>query len=270
MLITCTNTEYHARPELSSSQLAAFIADPVDFHHTYVAGDWPKPEPSLSMEFGTAVHELIETGQPPVVRRIPAEVLTSNGQKRGKAWDAWKVEQPAGALLLKPDEIDWREPLWQHLQANDYTRRWCALDDREVSFAWEHPGTGIGCRCRLDVVDHQMGLIVDWKTTPDIGPAPFARSCVNFRYHVRLAFYRYGWQVAFGEDLRLVAVAIKNRRSWTVKPYQLADDWWTQGYHDMQAAMQELAEIDVADYLNQGPVVLDRPRWHEPEYEGAT
>lgn len=267
MLINCSNAEYHARPELSSSQLAAFILDPIDFHHTHIACDWPRPEPSPAMQFGTQVHELIETGQPPHIVRIPDEVLTSNGQKRGKAFDAWKAEQPPGATLLKSTEIDWREPLWQHLRANSFTSRWLDCPQKEVSFVWTHEPTGIECRCRLDLLDEEWGLVVDWKTAADVSHRGFSQAAMRHLYHIRLAFYQQGFRELTGDTLNIVTVAIKNSRSWQVVPFEMGEDWLTVGRNDMDAAMEELAIFRMEDYLNKPIGCLPMPGWVETCYE---
>jgi len=65
-------TDYHSRPELSSSQLAQFLSNPILFHHVHTLEDWPKDEPTAAMQFGTLVHTMIELGGPDrldIVRR---------------------------------------------------------------------------------------------------------------------------------------------------------------------------------------------------------
>jgi hypothetical protein len=40
-LINELNEAYHQRTELSSSQVSAFLADPIKWYHQHVAKDWP-------------------------------------------------------------------------------------------------------------------------------------------------------------------------------------------------------------------------------------
>lgn len=64
----------------------------------------------------------------------------------------------------------------------------------EVTALWEHPGTKVLCKSRVDrIVEHEdLGVLaVDYKTTRDASPGPhgFGRSAMNHRYDVQAAFY---------------------------------------------------------------------------------
>ena len=86
------NQDYHSRPELSSTQVAKFMDDPIAFYEIHITGERSE-SPTDAMKFGTSVHEMIELGGPdkmPIVV-IPREVLNKDGHKRGKAWTQWTV-----------------------------------------------------------------------------------------------------------------------------------------------------------------------------------
>lgn len=61
----------------------------------------------------------------------------------------------------------------------------------ERSVYWRDPVTGLLCRCRPDFW-RQDGIVVDVKTTEDASPEGFARSILNWRYHVQHAYYLDG------------------------------------------------------------------------------
>lgn len=115
---------YHDRPEISSSQVAAFLADPVAFYHQHVVRDWPKDPPTPSMRFGTAVHRMIELGGPEFVSCSMPEGLVEynddrigmidrmieetveNPNRRLKDYQEWKKGLPATAEIVRFGEIE--------------------------------------------------------------------------------------------------------------------------------------------------------------------
>jgi len=179
------NLTYHDRTELSSTQVAKFMDDPIAFYEMHVTGERKREAPTEAMKFGTSVHEMIELGGPDKmpIAVIPREVLNKDGHKRGKAWTQWKAEQPDDALLYKEGEaIPWTK-IWVSLLANEECVPWLASDRKEEEFYWQDSASGLQCRAKLDVVD--ASKIVDWKTTRSVDPRGFQSACHSMHYAER-------------------------------------------------------------------------------------
>ena len=123
-----TQVNYHDRPETSSSQIADFLQDEINWWHVHKKGDWPKKKITPAMEFGSRVHEMIEYRDPKAVYavmpegmvsfkddevfnvekmvEIPRRVLNAKGEKRGKAYlDFSRPLRAQGAILVDEGSI---------------------------------------------------------------------------------------------------------------------------------------------------------------------
>jgi hypothetical protein len=66
MISKISDKDYHAMPHLSSSAIKSFLKSPKNYHHEYVLGN--KTEPTQSMIFGTAFHELLLLNKKPIIK----------------------------------------------------------------------------------------------------------------------------------------------------------------------------------------------------------
>ena len=125
----------------------------------------------------------------------------------------------------------------------------------EVSIFWQDADTGIDCRCRPDYIN-PAGIIVDLKSTADAGPAAFAKSCANFRYHVQDAFYSEGYYQAAGTWPRgFVFIAVEKTAPYAVACYTLDDVAKEKGRELYQ---QDLQTLQAAQAANEWPAYSDQ------------
>ncbi len=148
-------TDYHSRPELSSSQLAQFLSNPILFHHVHTLEDWPKDEPTAAMAFGTLVHTMIELGGPDrldIVRR-PAGIDLRT--KEGKAWR----DANAGREIVTDADWDRLERIWAHLNACKQVAKFLGTGHTEKEIFWTHKSSGVDCRAKVDMLT--SGVLID-------------------------------------------------------------------------------------------------------------
>jgi hypothetical protein len=128
---------------------------------------------SRAMNFGTLVHALILGG----------DVVVYEGERRGKAWDAFK-EAHDGRFIVTSKERDAAEecaasvllhPVAAPLLQGDHERAWTATM------------YGRKCKGRMDVSGPHT---VDVKTTFDASPFRFSRQCLSMAYHAQLRWYQ--------------------------------------------------------------------------------
>lgn len=124
-----------------------------------------------------------------------AKTLRENGAEF-KLWSEIKAEYAAaneGKTILDDEMfyqlINMRDAVYAHPSANKLLTK--VPGKAEVSAYWHDPETGELCRVRPDWW-REDGYIVDLKTTTDASPEGFAKSVVNWRYHVQAPYYMDG------------------------------------------------------------------------------
>lgn len=257
---------YHDRPELSSSQVASFLGDPIEWYHVHVAKDWPRMQPTAEMRLGTDVHAMIEHGgSDAIVKEIPSNVLNADGHCKGKAWTDWKAANPAN-VYLKPGEPNPLKTIWEHLLANAWCRDVIEHADKEVEHIWNDPDLG-PCRVKFDAVIG--GTVIDWKTTTKRCARTFAADCYARFYDVRLALYRRGHTDRFGTMPEVVIVAIETSGGMKVTPYKMPADWLDEADARLILAVDDMRRFNLDRYLDQSPVDLVKPRYATFNLEAA-
>lgn len=260
-----TNEEYHASDDLSSSQIASYVEDPLQWYHWYVAKDW-KRAPTKAMRFGTSVHDMVEHSLPlmvksggwdNIVREIPASVLNADGHCKGKAWTDWQKENPA-EVYFKPWEQNPLRVVWDNLMANSGIRDFIAASRKEVSHHWIEDGIG-PCKIKLDAVDG--AVFCDWKTTCKKTKREFEAEIVRRGYDLRLAFYRWGYRDLFNAEPTIYIVAINTSGGYQVKPYRMPSCWLDDAEARLILTIDEMHRFDLASFLDAEIQQLEQPNY---------
>jgi exodeoxyribonuclease VIII len=208
-------TEYNRWNAVSQSQLKVLDESPRRFQATYITQTLLREETD-DMLFGSVVHTMVL--QPDCVDKyvtvIPEEVLTSNGHRRGNAWNAFLAANQ-DKFLVKQDVYDRalrisrrvkQHPFWELVQG------W--KQHVEVPIWWTDDETGVNCKGIPDIVCSN-NWIIDLKTTKDIsgfveGREKFtSKKIYDFGYHIQAAFYLEGaskWYDSVKNRFALVVV----------------------------------------------------------------
>jgi len=256
---------YHKRPELSSSQLADFLDDRLQWYRVHVTKEWKKKKTS-ALERGSLTHEFIEEGMTVVlsgrmdelVRRVPAHVLNEQGHRKGKTYTDWTNDHPARVYLVG-DEPNPFEHIMRNIDANRYLRDLLKHHDKEVTLVWVCPETGLSCRVRVDLLDRRF--ILDWKTCRELYWSKFAKEAERLHYVRRLAFYQMAVKWVFGEEdfRRVMVVAIKNCGGYAVQPYEIPPSWLKTARAEALETMRRISKFDIELELNRAVVTLPQP-----------
>lgn len=250
-------TDYHSRPELSSSEVARFIEDPIAWYHEYKLRDW-KRETTPAMQFGTEIHAMVENlGTDSIVREIPPEVLNADGHRKGKPWKDWEAENPA-LIYIKQGEPNPIATIWKHLMANSWCREIILNAEKEVEHVWNDEDTGPS-RIKMDSV-YQTAL-VDWKTTSKKCERTFTAEVYDRHYDVRLALYRKGFRDLFGFNPEVYVVSIQTSGGMKVTPYRIPDDWLEEAESRLIITVDDMRRFDLNRYLDAEPITLTKPRY---------
>lgn len=250
-----TNEEYHSRPELSSTQVAAYLTDSIKWYHEYILKDWEKEPATPAMEFGTLVHSVIEHGFDNAKFVVKPDAMDF----RTKAGQAWRDAMRAGGYrVLDKQEYRMLLTINSHIAASDCCRRWSTEGLKEVEHIWNDDDLG-PCRCKFDVVCGSV--FVDWKTTSKKTEKAFINEISDRFYDVRLALYRRGFRDKYKVDPQVHVVAIQSSGGFAVTPYELDDKWLDDAEARLLIAVDDMRRFDLNSVLNKKPKWIYQPRW---------
>lgn len=251
--------DYHAREEVSSSQLKHLLKSPFHYAHNRTV----KVEPTPAMLLGSAVHTAVL--EPEKFKDLCTHF---NGHRRGKEYTEF-YEENKSKIIFNIDE-------WQKIQAmrDSLLHSECsapffkfnALDRIEPSLFWQDAETGIACRGRLDLVKYNgVPILIDVKTTFDASPMAFGRQALDLGYHISMGAYQKAWQAVFKEEIENVLfIAVENKEPYVTAVYQMDERTLSLGRETHSHLLRKLKH---SQEQNQWPAYGDRPLPLEaPEY----
>lgn len=272
--------EYLALPGYSRSMLDDLRRSPAYFHGRHITGEYPN-EASVAMDVGTAFHSLMESpfdvtpenfDKLGVFIPIPADVLSSNGARMGKAWKEFEAANP-GKVLLKADEY---APLPKMIASVLRRKRAAALLAAkqginavvEGVITWTDQLSGLPCKARTDLMVEDTGLqwVVDFKTCRSAELSEFANSCERYGYHRQHAWYADGTRELIGDvPIAVIFVIVEKEPPYTCRLVELEPDWVERGRRENRAMLSDLAErLETGDWDVPGGgdvVQIEEPRW---------
>lgn len=187
--------EYLAHPAESRSDLLRIVEHNPYYYRWHKLNKEEFKETDAT-RYGTAMHEAIF--EPHLFQANWVPYGGSRTRSRGKDGELY----PSGKYKAWLEETGNRDE--QVLPIEDYTlivesaKKIRSLPGpsylletgkAEQSVFWIDPDTELECKARFDFVDTERGLAVDLKTTADITPEAFAKSCANYGYAVQAVHY---------------------------------------------------------------------------------
>lgn len=268
-IVDIAEAEYHARPELSSTEARRLLDNPAKYRWRKQVGE----EHRDTFDFGHAVHGLV-LGVGREVEVIPFDDFRKQAaqQQRDEAYaagripllrDRWAVAQdmanavhahPVARMLLDPD----RGPV-------------------EQSAFWTDPVTGVECRCRFDKLPAfdtpGRFIAVDFKTAVAADVVSFGKSAADYGYVMQAPWYLDAVHVLLDrDDAAFVFVVQEKEPPYLVNVIELDPLAMAIGAERNRRAREVYAECVAADrWPGFGDEVqtASLPRWFELAHEAA-
>lgn len=267
------NDEYHRGPGISKSGLDLIARSPMHYRFATDAANDNSCEPTPSQRLGSLVHKLVlepfSFGDEYVVGP-KFDRRTKEGKAFAEAFEAGA----AGRIVIGQDEADLGAQIRDAVFAHPFAAALLGgQGDAELSAYWRDAETGVLCRCRPDYW-RRDGILVDVKTTTDASPEAFARSVLDWRYHVQAAFYLEGTGLAIGQaetvsDLALphefVFIAVETKPPHAVACYRLDRETLSIGAREFRRNLDTFAECQrsgVWPAFGGGLQPLGLPEWY--------
>lgn len=222
----------------------------------------PKP-PTDSMQLGTVVHGLIlRTGQEVAVIQHDDYRTKAAREQRDAALADGQVPMLYGDFIKA-------QAIAQAVRDHDITGGLFAEGDAEQSVFWQDSEFGIWLRMRMDHATFFDGLptIVDFKTTADVSPDSFAKSCADYGYYRQDPWYREGWATVLGcdpDDIDFILAVVQTEQPHLVMTYRLLPEHVDLGREQNRIAREvyrDCVKADIWPAWSESVEDLPLPGW---------
>lgn len=249
--------EYHARPEVSQSQLKTLLDCPARFQYERTHG---RPHRD-AFDLGHAAHAVIlGAGDPLAV--IDADDWRGKGAREAR--DAARADGQTPLLRKDYDRVQaMAAAVLEHPAAAAILGR---PGQTEVSMTWD--ADGVPMRGRIDrattTADGEP-VLVDLKSTLSAAPERFARSVYDYGYHLQRAAYSDGWEQVTGEaPSAFIFIAVEKEAPHLTAVYELDATAVRIGedrYRQALATYRECVATDTWPAYGSDITILPSPRW---------
>jgi hypothetical protein len=198
----------------------------------------------------------------------PAEVLASNGHRRGKAYDAWKEEAERKGLIDCNAEEAWQlETMLDHLLANPAAKALVEqTTETQVSVFFELNGH----RCKVRPDGCTPSLWWDLKTTSSTWDKVY-RSAMDFGYAEQEWLYCQGAKAVGLPHFRMPFVFVQTMAPYGVHVFYLPTEIVEEAGLRMTRVMEEVRlrrETGVYESADAGEITeLQFPNWAKRQEE---
>jgi hypothetical protein len=198
----------------------------------------------------------------------PAEVLASNGSRRGKAYDAWKEEADRKGLVDCNQEEGWQlEMMLTHLLENPAAKALIEqTNETQVSAFFELNGH----RCKVRPDGCTPTLWWDLKTTSSTWDKVY-RSAIDFGYAEQEWLYVQGAKALGMDHFRMPFVFVQTMAPYGVHVFYLPTEIVEEAGLRMTRVMEEVRlrrETGVYESADSGEITeLQFPAWAKRQEE---
>ena len=258
-------TIYHSRPELSAS-IAKRLIEPGGPARWKWEHDHGRKD-TKAFDLGHAAHKLVLGAGTPIAR-IPEERLARNGATSTKAAQEFVAKtREAGGIPLKPAEYDqvhdMASALREHRAANELLAR---AAEAELSAFAADEATGVPLRCRFDAIG--PSVLVDYKTSITANPAKWARSAVDYGYHMQASHYEQMAQLCQVTDEPMRFIVQEKTAPYLVSVIRLDTAAIELGHQRMREAIaiwQQCHETSIWPGYGEDEHLIELPEWAYPD-----
>ena len=260
MIRDMTNEAYHARPEISSSDVKAVASKSLAHWKGKVWKD------NAIFALGSAVHALILEPQKNLVLRGPED-------RRGDKWKkALLAADLDGKILLTEGDYDLAHAMATPLINHEVVKGWIADPSfvAEASFFATDPQTGVKIKCRPDGFVSSSGVVFDIKTTRDASPDGFPREIRAYNYDLQAAFYLRCLRSAGHKAETFIFVCVEKEAPYATCLHVLTERYLQAADLRVTETLEKIARAEASQTFTTGWGLInhvDLPRWQTAEPE---
>lgn len=174
----------------------------------------PEPDDTPAKNFGSAFHS-IALGYPEEV--VVSPVFKGTGSVAARA--EFKQQNHDKYIITEAEKASIQR-MCEELTHHKYARSIMESPtiQTELSGFFRDHVHGLPCKIRPDLIDHDLAVIADLKSTLNAEKQSFVREIYKGDrwYHVSGAWYRYGGQLIQGHDYEFVFIAVEKQEPYAV------------------------------------------------------
>lgn len=223
--IDSPTVDYHSRTSVSRSMLATFAESPRLYEAMYVTQTVTPVDESDALTIGTGTHavclkDAIELNKIVV---IPDSALTSNGQRRGKAWESFVSDNPGKTLML-PKQLELCRVLSARL--TELIGAFVANPRARLEQEYHWIERELSMRAKLDIIVPTRDgiLVVDLKTAADVSEWGFWKAVRDRRLWLQDAHYTAAAETEFFEPVMFLFAAVEKSEPYRTRVYSLSSE----------------------------------------------
>lgn len=238
--------------EANASGLKLMLRSPAHFHWWATQPDDEKE--TAALRFGKAFH--CATLEPDVFDRtycvLPADAPArwdhlrnaknkSEGTLRAHAfWDQWDAEN-AGRINLSAADYERARRMADSVRAHPVAAGLLVGGEREATFRWHDPETGLACKARADL--YVPGeFLMDLKSCMDASKEGFSRAVARYHYDLQQAHYIEGIRANRDAIRWFVFCAVESEAPYVCQPHVLDPRAEERGWNNRQRAIARQAQ----------------------------
>lgn len=227
-----SNLDYHARKEISASNIKMLLENPYKFATGY------KMEQTQHMALGTALHSAIL--EPAKFKEDIAVLPALDARtKLGKEQRDEFYTLNANKTIITPEQY---ESVMRMKKSVMSQVGGLFAGVAEVSIFGEIDG--VGARCRPDMFVKEKGLIIDLKKTQDASPDGFTKAIANYRYDIQAAWYIDVCESAGIAIKEFIFVCVEDKEPFMVGVYTLSAEWFNLGRAEYKRALDIYSRLE--------------------------
>lgn len=207
--------------------------------------DHLKYQSSDALDIGIAAH--LAVFEPSAFEKKVLKIPDCDRRtKAGKeAYEAFKALAAGDEVLLKHDHYETVVGMRDALRRNECVREMLeSKGSGEMAVVWRDTETGVFCKGIVDrYCDyHGWPMIPDLKTCADASPRAFAKTILNFKYHIKAAWYLDGLSAIAPCDRRFCWIACEKDAPYAVAVYEPDSETLGEGRRIYRRLLNEFAE----------------------------
>jgi hypothetical protein len=257
-----TFDEYLKIDAVSASGLKAMRKSAREFLYVTTQGR----KATRAMGLGTGTHASVFEPE-----RFAREYVVWDGDRRGKAYDAFCEQHPNEAILKRTEYelcCGMRDAARSHPVAGPLLT---PPGEAEKVWLWKDEQTGLACKARTDW--WRPGLLADLKTSADIDARRFASTVYRLGYHIQAAHYRDALRAnGIANPPPFTIIAVESSPPHDVAVFEIDDDFLWAGEvecADLMARVSasRLTHLYPGRYPEKTPLSL--PAWASEKETGS-
>lgn len=181
-----SNNEYHSSDGISRSGISLLKKSPLDYWYKYLSGKQEEKKDTKSMDFGSLVHTLVL--EPHLFdKEFIIEEKHDGRTAIGKQGKIEFEEKAKGRIVVSKDMLDMATVMQHEVLNHPHAAAILNGASFEKSLYWNDDETGVLCKTRPDIWNHEIMVLCDLKTSNDPSRRGFASSALAYDYHIQAA-----------------------------------------------------------------------------------